>query len=259
MNSWQIAQEIRDRLRTAVWPLEGREPVFGPEGAYVVAGAPTEDGLPGSWPFALVFVGDGSADDDEPDLESVPISVAVGVYVEGDVLGEQAVIGGPRAGARLGTSEGRGILEVSALVKSVIGDLSGFLGVPIIFKAASTPSVQTIEQGAHLVVQVVAFDATCTGQPEIMGPYNVVVSGSTVSWELSAAVVGFVEYVIVGSAAPISKPSDGTIIGVTLAPPFTSPGVSAHTYVTIFAGYSWVEGGTSQVYSGALVGTYRGP
>lgn len=138
MNSWQVAQEIRDRLRAAEWSdpvsIDIPEPIFGDEGAYVVAGHPNEDTLPGSWPYALVFVGDGTNDEDEPELEEVPFSVAVGVFQEGDVLGEQAVIGGPRSGGRLNTSQGRGVLEISAATKKVIGDLSGFMGVPILWR-----------------------------------------------------------------------------------------------------------------------------
>lgn len=259
MNSWQIALEIRDRLRAAVWPRGDGELVFGAEGAYIVAGAPTEDTLPGGWPFALVFVGDGSADGDEPGLETTPVSVAVGVFQEGDVLGEQAIIGGPRFDSRLGTSEGRGILEVAAVVKSAIGDLSGYLGVPILFRMGSVPSVQAIEGGLHLVTQVLQFDALCTGQPEMLGPYNVVVSGDTVSWEACGATHGLIGYYVVGSATPITAPSGGTLIGTTTTTSLTDASVSGYSYIYVFAGYSWVEGDEAQVYSEALVGTYRGP
>ena len=69
MNSWQLAQQIRHELQLVSWEQGSADPVFGSRGVLVYAGALSEEQHPPGFPFALVTVGSGSPDPDDPIIE----------------------------------------------------------------------------------------------------------------------------------------------------------------------------------------------
>ena len=122
MNSWQLAQQIKHELGLVAWDSGSRDVVFGPRNVLVYAGALGEDQHPPGFPFALVTVGSGSPDPDDPDLIEQQFGIIAAVQVVGDPMGQGAIIGSSRAD--YGKSAGAGIAEVGERVRYAIERLN---------------------------------------------------------------------------------------------------------------------------------------
>ena len=127
MNPLQMAQQIKAELQAIVWPDGSGQVVFGSQEGRVLVfaeGPPDPSQLSPAFPFALVIVEEGSFDEDDPTLiASQGFSVIVAAQVAGDPYGEIALIGG--AQANLGTSPGKGVLELSERARAAVQDLVG--------------------------------------------------------------------------------------------------------------------------------------
>ena len=88
MNSWQLAQQIRHELQLVSWEQGSADLVFGSRGVLVYAGALSEEQHPPGFPFALVTVGSGSPDPDDPDLIEQQFGIIAAVQVVGDPMGQ---------------------------------------------------------------------------------------------------------------------------------------------------------------------------
>lgn len=263
MNVWQHALEYRARLAAVRWADGLQELVFGEVGVRIVSVQPNTDDLPEGWPWCLVIIGSGSADDDEPDLITQTFSIVPCALVEGDPMGEHALIGGAREGSEVGTSAMRGVLELEERVRSAVADLTGADGTPVKVSAAGSGGSEPLAPGLHIAFRPMEVEAVCTGSLEWRPPHTLqsVVVGPNVnlSWLKPNVLHGYVEDVVVRKAGsvPPADVTDGTeVYRGTADNTVDAPGVGTWAYA-VFAGYSMVGGTTSQVYSSVLPGTTR--
>lgn len=181
MNPWQLAQQIKHELEQVTWPHGSGDVVFGTRGVFVYAGAqPSEEQHPPGFPFALVTIGGGSPDADEPGLIEQQFSVVVAVEVAGDPMGEFAVIGSSRTD--YGKSAGAGVAEVSERVRSVIEDLTAYDGAAVVVSGAGTGATQTMGKGRQIALEEFTVTALCTSAPRYTAPQELRLAGDTFSW-----------------------------------------------------------------------------
>lgn len=267
MNDWQYAQKIKALLQAKAWSHGSTEKVFGSDGVYIFAGAPSDNMIPSAFPFVFISIGPGEHDEDSPGFIVQTLRVSIVVLSEGDPLGEQALIGGPRLNSDLGISNGRGLLEVCEQFLEVCASLTGEDGAPVICSAVGNAEPARLgggENAPHIVVRNYELKAAVTGAIELVAPWRVVVSGSnpnpTITWRNPDDVPGYVHTKIVrkaGSSAPTSI-TDGTVVYTGTLETYSESGLAAGTYTWgAFAGYSLVGGSTAQRYSAVEKGQYR--
>ncbi len=264
MNPWQMAQQIKHKLKAVVWPLAPSgttEVVFGDQGVTVFAGTPTEEQIPPGFPWCLVGIGTGTADEDSPDLLEQQFALITGVDVAGDPMGEHSIIGG--AVADLGKSVGRGIAEVAARVRAAVENLTGADGARIMLSTTSIDTPSALGRGRHLTIDEHTMTAICTSDLQYSAPQVVRHDlGEAEVWNWEGAHCSnrfdFVQYRLVRKAGITAStdPTDGTVIYTGTAATTTQTATSGFTY-TVFADYSSrkqtsvIEGSSS-----AEVGSY---
>lgn len=195
MNPWQLAQQLKFELGAAVWPSGRGEVVFGPKSVFVYTGGQPDDNIhPPRFPFALVTIGSGTPDDDDPDLLLQSFTVIVAVEVAGDPLGENAVIGGARAD--YGSSTGAGVAEVATIVRATVGDLTTYDGAATIVSGSGTGGGGSIGTGKQLAFDEFTMQAVCTDQLAFSSPEQLKLAGTTWSWrgEWCSARFDFVQF-----------------------------------------------------------------
>lgn len=240
MNVRQMAQQMRHLLATATWPEGAGEVVFGDRLVFVLAGLPEEDELPGAFPFALVNVGAGRADPDDPNLLEQEFSVLVVADVTGGRMGENALVGGAKTA--LGSSANRGVLELNDRVRAALADLQGADGCALQLHASSTGESVRLGRGRHLAIGETSFTGWVTAAPSYEPPSRLANSGSDWTWDGTAcsARYDFVRYRLgyVAGGDPPQTPEDcdaivytGTAAAATVAP------VASKAYA-VFADYS---------------------
>lgn len=241
MNARQMAQQIRAVLAAATWPESGGELVFGDRQVYVVAGAPDDKELPPSAPFALVHLGVGTADPDDPNLIAQEFTVLTVSDVPGGRMGEAALVGGSKSSG--GSSANRGVLELNDRVRAALKDLRGADGANLFLHTSATGAPIRLGAGRHAAVGETRFSGWVTAEPEFEPPSRFALSGSTWSWDGSAceARFDFVQYRFgyKNGSVPASSPDDPGF--VTLETPTSSPYVrnpGAGLAYSIFAEYS---------------------
>lgn len=258
MNPWQMAQQIKHLLEQAAWSSGTEGLVFGAQGSVVVwAGAPTEQVPPG-FPFALVGIDAGAMDPDEPSLISQGFSITIGQVVAGDRLGEFALIGG--AAPDLGSSAGRGVLELAERVSDAIQSLTGADGAQILVSGISTAPPSPLGTGdrRHLAIAELTLTGVCTSQEHYTAPQQIAHNGTVWSWvgTQCSSRYDFVTYRLVrkaGTSAPTS-PSDGTVVYTGTTASFTGAATAGNTYAA-FADYG--SRGTTAASSEPERGSYR--
>jgi len=246
MNARQMAQQIRHVLSTATWPESPSKVVFGSRLAYVVAGLPNEDELPGAFPFVLVTLGSGTTDPDDPNLMDQTFDVLTVADVSGGRMGEQALVGGAKSA--LGTSANRGVLELNERVRDALKDLRGVDGAALQLHSATTGSPIQLGKGRHMAIGESTFTGWITAAPSYTHPVRLAKTGSVWTWTggQCSSRFDFIRYRLgyVAGTAPAQTPGDmdaivytGTAATVTIAP------VAGKTY-SIFADYG-SRGGTA--------------
>lgn len=173
-----MVQQLRHELAVVAWPAG--EVVFGDSCALVYAGAMTADQHPPGFPFALVTVGAGAPDRDDPDLIDQTFSVLAAVEVGGDPMGQQAIIGSSRA--TVGTSRGAGLLEVGERVRSAVQKLNTYTGAALIVSGAGTGAPGVLGNGRHVAFDEYRVQALCTSAPFYTAPQRLKLVGDTWSW-----------------------------------------------------------------------------
>lgn len=247
MNAWQCLRQLRAILRASVWPDGAGEVVFSAR-VHVTAGPPAE-ALPGiGYPFCLLAPGSADEDDDDASLERTALRVLLCVRGAGDSYGEAALMGGPRSGG-VGSSKGRGLLEVEEVLKSAINKLDADNGVNVRITGRSAPAAQTIGSD-YVVSREYTLEGVLTTDRTYAPAQNLVATASgsgnvSLTWTLPASRydrLGVVLRRASGTTAPAS-PSAGT--GVTLSGPLAtsvtdSPGAGTFSYA-LFAAYDEVS------------------
>lgn len=246
MNEGQMAQQIRYVLSTAVWPESPNDLIFGDRLAFVVAGLPDEDELPGSFPFVLVNIGGGSSDPDDPNLLEQSFDVLTVADVSGGRMGEQALVGGAKSA--LGSSANRGVLELNGQVRRVLKDLKGIDGAALQLSATSAGSPVRLGRGRHMAIGESSFTGWITAAPSYTHPTLLAVSGSTWTWKGTqcAARFDFVQYRVgyVDGATPVESPDDLDVVIYTGTDPTASVAQVAGKTYSVFADYG-SRGGTA--------------
>tara|TARA_R110002020_G_scaffold55059_4_gene153022 strand:- start:4544 stop:5332 length:789 start_codon:yes stop_codon:yes gene_type:complete len=246
MNESQMAQQIRHVLATATWPESPSRLVFGERMAFVVAGMPDEDELPGGFPFALVNIGGGTSDPDDPNLLEQNFTVLTVADVSGGRMGEQALVGGAKSA--LGTSANRGVLELNARVRDALKDLKGSDGAALQLSATSAGSPVRLGRGRHMAIGESSFTGWTTAAPSYTAPSRLAVSSTTWTWTggQCSSRFDFIRYRLgyVAGAVPAKTPEDlDTIVYTGTNATATHTPVSSKTY-SIFADYG-TRGGTA--------------
>ncbi len=178
MNPWQMAQQLKHELATVAWP-DSTDVVFGEHSVLVYAGALAEDQHPPAFPFALVTIGPGTADPDDPDLIEQTFNVLVAAEVAGDPMGEHAIIGGARA---VGSRANAGIAEVAERVRAAIERLTFYSGGTVVVSGQGTGSPAALGKGRHVVFDEYRVSAWCTSRPVYTAPQELRLVGDTWSW-----------------------------------------------------------------------------
>jgi hypothetical protein len=241
LNPWQFAQQLAHELAAVSWQAEDGEPVFGPRGVYVYAGELSAEEMPLGFPFALVRIGDASADTDDPDLLEQSFAIVTVAQVAGDRLGSAAVRGGGTND--LGKSANRGAAELLERVQSAVGDLTGADGCKVLLSTSSASATQVQAPGRHIAFQQLDLTATCTASLQYASPQwlRFVAEDNVWRWEgrHCSSRYDFVQFRLVRKAgtSPSTDPSDGTLLYTGTAPEYVGPSISNYTY-TVFADYS---------------------
>lgn len=259
MNPFQLVQQIRGELATAVWPGGGAGAfVFGARNAIIHAAGslPNPDNHRIDFPFVLVSLGDSTSDPEDPDLLTQNVNVVVAAEVAGNRFGEFALIGG----ARPSTTDSRnaGVLELAPQVLRVIGDSTALAGTRIQLSAQSTVSPGMFGGNASVALQELRFQAICTQQAFYPEPQQLEVSGATWTWEgdESDARIDFLGFVLgyVAGSTPASSVASVTPVYTGTAQTTSHTPVAGRAY-SIFATYGTrgvIEGSSD----GSLVGTF---
>lgn len=178
MNPNQMAQQLKHALATVEWP--GGDVVFGASSVLVYAGTITADQHPPAFPFALVTIGAGTPDRDDPELLEQSFSILTAVEAAGDPMGEHAIIGSARAAA--GSSRGAGLAEVAERVRSAVQKLTTYTGGALIVSGSGAGAPSALGNGRHVAFDEFRVQALCTSQPFFTAPQRLRLVGDTWSW-----------------------------------------------------------------------------
>jgi hypothetical protein len=264
MNPEQMARQIRHELEQATWPAGSQSLVFGVNGRVkIYADTPTEDQIPPMFPACMVGINGGVPDRDQPAYIKQNFTVTALSMIAGDPMGENAVVGGGTAD--VGTSAGKGVMELAERVRFVLQNVMGATGTKVHMHVSSTETPVSIG-GRHLVANDTGIEAMCTSDLYYAPPQQVAYSGSSWTWVGENHCRGrhdFVSYAlayIVGST-PSSLFSDYTQVGASVGTEaITHTPVSGRTYC-VFAEYNrhGKSGETTIVgrSRGDRVGAYR--
>lgn len=255
MSPGQILRELVATLKALTWSDAPAEKVFGEDVAEVVE--VDGDTLLGSFPQCLVTVGNGTPDPDEPGLREQDFGVHIVADVAGDATGGRLLTGASRGGG-VGSSEGKGLLELAAVVEEALRRLTGADGLPVLVEAAGMPQIAPLGDEKSIGHLTLLVRAVCTAADEYEAPRHlVVVQGAaghaTVTWKNPSSRFDFRRTIIVrkaGSTAPTS-PTDGTeVYAGALLTLDDACGVGTFTWAA-FAAYTWTGVAADEHYSPA--------
>lgn len=246
MNSRQMAQQIKHVLAAATWPESPNDLVFGERLTYVLAGLPTEDDLPGAFPFVLVNIGGGTADPDDPNLVEQTFTVLTVADVSGGRMGEQALVGGAKSS--LGTSANRGVLELNDRVRDALKNLRGVDGGALLLQNTSAGSPVGLGRGRHLAIGESSFAGWITAAPSYTHPTRLAKSGSDWTWTggQCSARFDFLQYRLgyVDGATPAETPDGLDEVVYTGTAALTTVAAIAGKAYSVFADYG-IRGGSA--------------
>lgn len=219
MNAWQVARQLAYLLRTATWPDTPSAVVFG---EVAVTDVPLEQaiGAFGRFPLALIRMGGGPADPQQPQLLTESASVDLVVALPGDSVGERSLLGGPRAGGQ-GTSAGRGVLEVEEEAAEACQKLGGANGVRVRIVSRGRSAVSEDKAHGYVMSRGLALEVRCSAARHYPKPMNFVATGGVgqvvMTWDLPPARFDRLAVILrrASGATPPASATSGT--GVTLA------------------------------------------
>jgi len=266
MNARQMAQQIKHELELATWPEGTADLIFGTRNVLISAGVPTEDQLPGTFPFALVSIDAGTADVDDPNLLEQSYTILTVQDVANDPMGEGALIGGPQSA--LGKSANRGVLELSDQVRRVVGNLTGADGASLRVQSTATGTPAVLGRGRHLAIDETTVTGWTTAAPSYAAPVKITTSGPWTWTGGTASVRGhcsgvfdFLHYAIgyVAGSTPAASYHDFDAIATTsTTESATVSTVAGRTYSLVSVhgrSASLIEGSSPPNVSGAYTST----
>lgn len=260
MNSWQMAQQIKRELQVVTWAGGNQEVVFGQGGVFVHAGPLSEDQHPRAFPFALVTIDAGAADEDAPDLIEQQFTVVTAVRGRGSSMGEHAVIGGSRA--NIGSSSGAGSSEVGERVRSALQNMTRYDGGAMLVSGTGVTAQQQVQGKNHVAYETFTLAAMCTSQEHYTAPQAIKRVNNTLTWDPVSAQqrFDFLEFVFgyTTESTPAASPSASgwTTVSTTTYGMASDDPVAGGRIYQVFAGYDPRGTGTSSYYSAPERGSY---
>jgi len=265
VNLRQAVKQLQYLLQSRYWDDDNtNDLVFGSSGVRITTGLSADQAMGLRLPFALIKVQDGSSDDEDPQLSTETIEIAIAARGAQDQYGESAVVGSSRTSGD-GNSQGRGILEVERELLSVLRNLDGTQGIAVAGVSKSQLAVEDVGG----MVGFVAARAYQLDVDVVIDPYfhpvprisavNDTGGQATLTWILPPDRWDRQEVILrraSGSTAPTSV-TGGTGVTLASALPTThadDPGAGTWSYA-IFAGYDDDGDGTSDNYSAAATVT----
>lgn len=261
MDARQYVLELQALLRDAAWPDGTQEAVLGDRVHVVTAGLEEEE-IPAP-PFAFLHVGESTSDPRIPTLKNQDFHLVVVLPAMNDRLGSAAITGGPRGGSVLGSTRGRGIIEVSRALLASVRHLTGADGLPIQCHLGSGARARGLGDSRALVAQEHVLKAMVTEDPEWLPPpwFTATKNGSSVdlAWALPPSVAAFrrvhIRYAL-GSTAPATV-SDGSQAYLGSATSASHTPVAFPVSYSIFAAYTETGAAEDQAHSSHELWTRR--
>lgn len=253
MTPWQMARQLKHLLENRKWPGSNNH-VFGD---VVVTAALDEEafGLIRN-PYVLIQPQSASPYDggEDPLFYEQSWGIALGVVVEGDQMGEGAILGANRAGsAATGqqSSAGRGLLEVEEEMLAVFELLRGANGQRAACAWRSAVGAGIVQGMGYVAQRTYQLACPCTGARYYHPPQDLTKSGGVVSWDMTDAAARYDFWKVrlfrkSGTTAPTYEEVGAT--EVTIADPTSDTSVTDGTSGTwtysIFAVYDETHEGT---------------
>lgn len=262
MNARQYAWIFREKMRAATWEGGTQELVLG-DRVYVVIDGLEEEDIPAP-PFALIHVGDYTADPKRPQLHTQQFNIVTVAQVFGDRLGEQSVLGGPRTGSVLGSTLGRGVLEIAQALLAPVREVAGADGLPVIASLASGSRARQVGENRHLAAQQAVVRAVVTADPEWLPVpwFTATKAGANVDlqWGLPGVPAPMFQSVRIqyaaGSTPPASATAGTNVYNGTGTSTSHTPAGFPASY-SIWAAYSETGAVAEEAYSSAELWTPR--
>lgn len=258
MNPWQLAQQIKHELQQVVWPSASGDVVFGDRGVFVYSGSPSEDQHPPGFPFALVTIGSGRPDPDDPGVIEQEFKIVTAVEAAGDPMGEHAVIGSSRAD--YGKSAGAGSAEVSERVRAAVQKLTAYDGASVVVTGSGTTGSAALGRGKHVAFEEFSVLALCTSQPRYTSPQELRLNGQTWSWDGSwcSSRFDFLEFKLgyVHGSTPVTSSDDLDVVVYSGGNTEYAAAAASGRVYHIFASYNGHGGPVHASSSDAEVGSY---
>lgn len=253
MNTLQVARQLKFLLEERQWLGTG-DKVFGT--VRVSQGPDQQAAAEFITPFAIVRLGSGISDAEEPDLITQTFSIRLAVAVDGDTSGEGALIGRNRKSAT--SSDGRGLLEIEVELFNAIEELNGIDGVEIHFRLTSEPDPAIDEAGMYFIRRDYQGEAVLTADLFYDAPQELAgtpgAGSASLTWVNPATRFDSRRVMLrrkTGSSPPSSE-TDGT--EVTLSGNFVTSHVDSplasgdHSYA-VFMVYDEFGTGTDEQFS----------
>ncbi len=159
MNQWQAVHQLQWLLARAVWPSGTGDPLFR---RVLVISGPDDPGLSDvSTPFACIHPGPVTADEEEPGLVEASFSVVTIQSGEGQNRSQAATLGSNRGGG-VGSSKGRGVMELEEEVIQTVGRLTGVNGARAAVAFTSGPSSAEVGSAKWVVAKEISVKVWCT-------------------------------------------------------------------------------------------------
>jgi hypothetical protein len=240
-----MLQQLKQELQAVRWPAGTQDLVFGDRGVMAFAGSLSEEQHPPGFPFALVTLGSGEPDPDDPDSIQQQFTVIAAVQVAGDPMGEFAVIGSSRP--LNGRSAGAGIAEVGERVRAATERLTAYDGGAIVVSGSGVSAPNTLGKGKQVAFEEFTVSALCTSRPRFTSPQQLRLVGDTWSWfgDHCTRRFDFQSYVLgyVTGSTPATSLADITVVYTGTDIETAVGGVPGRVY-HIFAQYNG-HGGTA--------------
>lgn len=258
MNAWQALRQLRYRLRARAWPDGAAERVL--RSVHITAG-PTEEAYGELYPpFVLLAPGAAETDPEEPGLVRQEIQATLVVAVEGDAVGDRALLGGARSGGP-GSSLGRGLLELEEEVLAAIGELDQTTGVRLRVTHRSSPEVGLVEGLGYVAARAYTLEGWLTAARYYHPPLRLTAADAgagqaNVSWALPPDRFDRRRMVLrraAGAVAPATAVAGvNVVVGAMATAVVDAPGVGQFSYA-IFAAYNetWSEEDSAATASAA--------
>lgn len=255
MSPVQELRQIIAALKALRWADGPAEKVYGDEVDEVIE--VDEESLPGSFPCCLVTVGNATALDEEPGLLSQDFGVHPVVDISGDPKGSFALTGASRGGG-VGSSQGKGVLELASVTADALRRLTGAEGLPILVEASGMPRVARLGDEKGVAYMDILVRAICTAADEYEAPRNLVIAQgvaghATLTWKNPSARFDFRETIIVrkaGATAPASITDGVQVYAGPLLVFDDACGAGTFSWAA-FAGFTYTGAATNEHYSPA--------